>query len=96
MNKKEAYSILLQELSTLRMKPYPELCTLVGSPIVLERMAPGGTHYQLEIDILWDDPRKTRGDIRVIASIDDGGLLSAFSPLTEAFIMAPAGHFVGE
>jgi hypothetical protein len=43
--------------------------------------------------VLWDD--RAGGNIRVIASIDDGGL-HAFAPLTDSFIKAPDGSFVGE
>jgi len=32
----------------------------------------------------------------VIASIDDGGILSAFFPLTISFIKTAAGTFLGE
>jgi len=96
MNMEEAQSILVQELNVFRTKTYHELSTLVDSPIVVGRMAPTGTDYQLEVDVLWDDPRRPHGDIRVIASIDDGGILSAFSPLTISFIKTPAGTFLGE
>lgn len=43
-----------------------------------------------------DDPRKVGSDLRVIAGIDDGTFLTAFSPLTESFIITPDGDFVGE
>jgi hypothetical protein len=41
----------------------------------------------------WDG--KPGEDIRVTASIDDGGW-SAYKPMHEDFIMAPDGTFVGE
>jgi hypothetical protein len=96
MNKEEAHSILLQELAAFRMKTHAELSTLVGSSIVLERKSPGGTDHQLEIDVLWDDPRRPQAAIRVIASIDDGGFVSAFAPLTGDFSKTSAGDFLGE
>jgi hypothetical protein len=45
---------------------------------------------------MWDDPRKVGSDLRVIAGIDDGTFLAAFSPLTASFIITPDGDFVGE
>jgi hypothetical protein len=49
--------------------------------------------YQLEVDFLWDD--KKNGDIRVFAAID-GGSLSSIRPITDSFIKAPNGTYVGE
>jgi len=37
----------------------------------------------------------TRGDVRVLVAVDDGGMY-AFKPLTDSFILAPDGSFVGE
>lgn len=58
-----------------------------------EREGASGAAYQFEIEVFWDD--KPGGDVRVMGSIDDGGL-RAFLPLCEAFIMSPSGRFVGE
>ena len=58
-----------------------------------EVTAESGTTYQLESQVIWDG--KTGGDIRVLVAVDDGGL-SAYSPLTDDFILAPDGSFVGE
>jgi hypothetical protein len=52
-----------------------------------------GTRYQAEIEVVWDDKRD--GNLRVFAAIDDGGW-RAFAPLTNSFIVAPDGSFVGE
>ena len=49
--------------------------------------------WQLEFEVLWDD--EPSGNVRVLGSIDDGGLRT-FVPLTESFIKAPSGEFVGE
>jgi len=45
---------------------------------------------------MWDNPRSKQGDLRVIASIDDGGFTTSFTPLTSDFIKSPGGTFVGE
>ena len=93
MDNEEARSILRQELAHLRREPYEELSTDIGQIRTKEVNAPSGTVYQIEIQFLWDD--KPKGDIRVMGSIDDGGL-RAFVPVTESFIIDPHGNFVDE
>lgn len=68
----------------------------MGSPHNDTTQGRGRTEYQIELEVFWDSPRKEEGDIRVIASIDDGGFLSSFRPLTAGFIMSPNREFVGE
>jgi hypothetical protein len=96
MNKEEAHRLLLQELEIFRRKSFKELSSLVGTPIHIERKAPGGIEYQIEIEVFWDDPRIPGGNLRVVASIDDGGLLSSFRPITHDFIKTPSNAFLGE
>ena len=96
MNKEEAHRLLLKELEIFRRKPFEELSNLVGTPIHIERKALGGTEYQIEIEIFWGDPRTPHGNLRVMASIDDGGLLSSFRPITHDFIKTPSNAFLGE
>jgi hypothetical protein len=52
-----------------------------------------GIEYQVEIVAFWDD--KPHGDLRVSGGVDDGGW-RALHPLSDDFIMAPDGSFVGE
>ena len=96
MNKEEAHRLLLQELEIFRRKPFEELSNLVGTPIHIERKASSGIEYQLEIEVFWDDPRIPGGNLRVMASIDDGGFFSSFSPLTQDFIKTSNNAFLGE
>ena len=96
MNKEEAKSILYQELEVIRGKSYEELSTLIGSPLNFERKSPSGIEYQVEIQAFWDTPRDAYGNLRVIASIDDGRFPSAFMPISADFIKSPDGHFIGE
>lgn len=49
--------------------------------------------WQLEVVVSWDD--EPDGNVRVVASIDDGGL-RAFVPMSEDFIESPSGELVGE
>ena len=93
MNKDEAKSLLSQELSRYRELPYAELFSLIDHSETLERAAPSGVIYQIEMQVFVDDvPLQT---LRVMGSIDDGGW-RAFSPLSDDFILAPDGSFVGE
>ena len=94
MNKQEAEVLLARELGGWRRRSYADLVPLVGGePVTGELLGEGGDCYQFEIEVFWD--RGTEGDVRVLGAIDDGGF-RAFFPLTDSFIMAPDGRFVGE
>lgn len=88
-----ARKILNEWMARLRAVPYPELASRVGSVTTDEVARDSERSWQLEIEVDWDD--EPEGDVRVVVSIDDGGL-RAFVPLSEAFIKAPSGEFVGE
>ena len=96
MNKEEARQVLTLELGAYRSKSYEELSSLIGSVAAFTRKGPSGAEYQLEIQVMWDNPRSKQGDLRVIASIDDGGFTTSFNPLTSDFIKSPGGLFAGE
>ena len=88
MNKAEAKEILAQELIHLQAKSYKDLQKLINSPDVIEVVGASGVSYQIEVQAFWDNPRESLGDLRIIASIDDGRFLSALLPLSADFIMA--------
>jgi len=92
VNKAEARQLLAAKLAELRHQSYSDLLRLM-EPEGLEVAGPSGAIYQLEVQAFWDDKRSRH--LRVLASIDDGGW-SAFIPLTDDFIIAPDGSFVGE
>ena len=87
MNKAEAKEILAQELIHLQAKNYKDLQKLINSPDVIEVVGASGASYQIEVHAFWDNPRENSGDLRIIASIDDGRFLSALLPLSADFIM---------
>jgi len=94
MNKEEAIAVLEKELALLRDESYTTLVSRISAgPLAFERAAPGGTNYQLEIEVFWDD--RPGGNVRVMGSVDDGGW-RAFIPLCRDFIKAPDGSFIGE
>ena len=96
MNKAEAKEILTQELSHLQEESFEDLQKLIKSPEVIERYGTSGVSYQIEIQVFWDNPHDDAGDLRIIASIDDGGFFSAFLPLSYDFIMESDGNIKGD
>jgi len=93
MNKVEAGAILAEQLERYRSKAYAELMTFTGDLEVYEVTGPSGHRYQIEIEVMWD--HKPGNDVRVVASIDDGGW-SAFCPLSQSFLVPPHGGTLGE
>ncbi len=87
MNRTEASSILRQSLDRLQALGYGALTERIDSLEVLERQGETGVDYQLELNVLWD--HKPGGLIRILGSIDDGGL-RAFFPLTESRLIGPS------
>jgi hypothetical protein len=90
MNKKEAQTVLAKTLTDYRNKPHSELLYLLKTRDSFEVVAESGTWYQIEIQAFWDDEKKE--NLRVIGSIDDGGI-RAFFPLTDDFIITRGGDF---
>jgi len=93
MKDAEPRTLLAGRLARYRELSYDDLSKRIGSVEVEEAAGPSGVAYQLEFEVFWDDKRG--GDVRVFGGID-GGAISAFSPLTDSFIKAPDGSFVGE
>ncbi len=85
--------MLAGQLEAYRAKGYPALKAMIGDVEAYEVPNPDGDTFQIEIDVVWDG--KPDGDICVLGAIDDGGW-SAFSPLSDDFIMTPDGTVVGE
>jgi hypothetical protein len=91
MNKKEAQIVLGKTLADYRKKTHRELLYLIKTQDTLEVAAESGTRYQIEIQAFWDDEEKE--NLRVIGSIDDGGI-RAFFPMTDDFIITRDGDFL--
>ena len=88
-----AQKVLDKWVAKLRKEPYRELASRVGSVTTDDIARDGERSWQLEIQVLWDD--EPNGNVRVMVSIDDGGL-RAFIPMTNDFIKSPSGEFIGE
>jgi hypothetical protein len=93
MNKIEALATLRQELAEWRKRSHGELVTEVGKCSHSEAVAPSGVRHQIDVQVFWDE--KPGGPVRVLGAIDDFGV-RAFSPLSDDFIVAPDGSFVGK
>jgi hypothetical protein len=90
MNKAEAEQILADTLTPYRAIPYQQLVVYAGSEVVhVTTRGRSGVQYQIDIQIFWDDPDKKT--IRVMGSIDDGGL-RAFLPISSDFIVTADGR----
>jgi len=87
MDKAEAQKILNEQLARFDGRSHSELVPLVELQRVeaYEVRGVSGTAYQIEIQFFWDD--KPGDTIRVMGSIDDGGI-RAFVPLTDSLLVA--------
>jgi hypothetical protein len=95
VDKSEAQELLAEHLAPYRAKAYSELAGQVGVVIAFETKGPSGIDYNVEIMIMWDSPRE-RTDVRVLAAVDDQRWPAWFRPMSDSFILAPDGSFVGE
>lgn len=88
MDHAEAKSILASELSQFAARDYHDLVSAIKRTEVKNVEGGSGAHYQIEFTLLWDS--QPGGDLRIIASIDDGGW-RAVLPLTDSVIVKPDG-----
>lgn len=89
MSDEEAKGVLRAEFLKLQAAGFDELAErLAGKRECSDVIALSGATYHVELEGFWDD--KEHRDLRVVASIDDGGL-RAFLPFTDAFTMSPTG-----
>jgi hypothetical protein len=93
VDKQESDGMLRGKLREYRVLRYSDLVAQIGIDDHVTVVGASGAEFQLEVQVFWDDG--PGGNVRVIGSIDDGGL-RAFFPLNNSFIMAPDGRFVGE
>lgn len=89
VDEREAERVLRSEARKLRAMPYRQLADRFAErQESIEVVAPSGTTYHVEAQGYWDD-RGAR-DLRVVVSIDDGGL-RVLAPLTDSFTIAANG-----
>ena len=96
MDKIEARAVLSAELNRFRALPRRVLLDRVlDDQELIEVVGPSGTRYLVEVDAFWDDQQRPGDNLRVIGAISDSGWRT-FVPVTDSFIVAPDGSFVGE
>lgn len=93
MDKIEARALLAAFLHELKTRSYLELQKLISNPRCLETEGQSGARYQIEYQSVWDF--EPGGNLRIIASIDDGGLVSAMLPVCLDFLVTPEGKIIG-
>jgi hypothetical protein len=84
MDRQEARALLLDEVGRFRAMTPTALRSLIGEAQVKEIKGASGAEYTIETDVFWDDKQQTT--LRVMSSIDDGGL-SAWLPMTENLLV---------
>lgn len=89
MDRSEAAALLRNEMARYAKRSRADLAGLIGETDAFEVEGPGSVSYQVEVNAFWDD--EPGGTIRVLGSIDDGGLLSSFSPVADGFLVDAAG-----
>jgi hypothetical protein len=89
MSDEEAKGILRAEFIKLRASGYSDLVErLAGKQEMEEITGLSGVAYHVEFQGFWDDDE--RQQLRVLASIDDGGS-RALLPFTDSFTIDPDG-----
>lgn len=84
MNKAEANQILEDVLRPYGQMSRDELLGRLGHVDCSEVTGGSGTQYLIEVQILFDD--KNKRTLRIVGSIDDGGLRSLF-PITHSLLV---------
>ena len=86
----EARALLDRRLTELRQQSYEQLRDdWLGQADSEDYTGANGEWYQVETQALWDD--KKAKHLRVVVSVDEDG-----KSLTDSFIIAPDGSFIGE
>jgi len=84
--------VLDARLAELKAKPYAELKALLNNPDCFEGTDASGQIYQIEWEAFWESAPE--GNLKIIASIDDGKLLSNIVPVTLAYVVTPEGKIL--
>ena len=93
MDKAEAANVLDQHLASFVRRGYAELASMVDRPQVMQTEGPSETKYNIEFNVFYDAGHK-KGDLRIVGSIDDGGIRTFMLPLTKTEILKPTGELV--
>ena len=89
MDNVEAASLLDEHFVKFTQRGYSELVALLDKPQTIRATGASGAAYQIEFNVFYDS--QASRDLRIIGSIDDGGL-RALAPMTRDEIMKPSGE----
>lgn len=93
MDRARAAEIAEQHIARLSTRSFEMLQLLVDEPERHEAQGTAGRIWQVDIEAFWE--LTPGGNLRVIVSVDGGGI-SAWVPVTRAFVISPSGAFVDE
>jgi len=93
MDKAEARLVAEKDLEFYRAMSYEQIAAKVGKQENFERISENGEAYQIEFDFFYDDNES--GNIRVGGTVSYSRLTD-FLPVSNDFIIAPDGKFIGE
>ena len=93
MDKGEARMIAERDLKVYRDMTYENIRSEIGSAESFERVSELGEPYQIEFEFFYDNHRE--GNIRVTAAVSYSGW-TEFFPVSNDFIIAPNGEYIGE
>lgn len=83
---KEAEVLLASKMAHFQSINKRDLEGEVGQLKVEQVVGKSGVIYTIEIEVIWD--AKPGGPIRVVGSIDDGGLISSIRPMTRTILVS--------
>ncbi len=93
MDKYEAKAIAEKDLEYYRAMPYEVIAGKIGEAESFERINEQGEPYQIEFNFFYDDNESE--NIRVGGIVSYSGWTDFF-PVSNDFIIAPDGKFIGE
>lgn len=93
MDKVEAKEIAERDLEFYRALSYTEFAAKIGEQENFERITEQGEPYRIEFDFMFDDDEQKT--VRVMGIVSYNGWTDLF-PVSNDFIIAPNGEFIGE
>lgn len=91
----EAASWVADEIARLRAMTYDQLLADQGEALHCEMLTSGGEVLIRETQVFWDDPTEKQ-NLRVMVDVWNPRKWISTSIISDDFIRAPDGSFVGE
>lgn len=93
MDRDRAGAILARKMQELQLCSYRYFVLMIQQrPVVVYEVKDEQVDYQIEVTACFDGGQE--GSIRVVGSIDDGGMLSSLTPVTQSFLLTRDGVIV--